>query len=788
MTNERRPTAFLAYASGVPALQETIEDAARRLNDSNAVEILSWTKLQIGGRILISTICAEIDQRDIFIADITQLNSNVLFELGYAIARNRRIWLMLDGGVDRPHPEVRGFQLLNTIGYRTYNNQYEIETAFHDDRPYMTLDHTTYRDLLHSIVGRPENKLLYLRSLISTDASIKLSRRIDRSRLPSTTDDPTEARIQRLSWYAEHTRSAIAIVAHLLSQSHKGWQYHNAKISFVCGMAHGFNQPVLMLAHAPYESPLDYQDMLITHNTAAQCMAAANGWLDSRERDCQETRIRIRDQDQKRADYSTLQDIALGDPIAEHETDTLGAYFIETAAYKDALVSKYSIFIGRKGTGKTASLFQLAEELSSDMRNHICIVKPVAYEMDGLLCILADVSAMSERGYLLESLWKFLIYTELAKSYYENLELKPAFYERTISEEDFIHLVDAHRNIILSEFSVRLENAVTALQHIQPTTSAQSQRLSISELLHGSILPQLRTHLGKVLSIKERVAVLVDNLDKAWDPQSDVKGLGDFIFSLLSVGERITEEFQKTGHWRRPVKLSITVFLRSDIYTQIRKFAKEKDKLPVRTIVWDDRQTLRRVIEQRFVHAGNLNVQGHEIWQHFFCPTIDSRPTAEFVVDAVLPKPRDLIYLVKCALSLAVNRKHSKIEEEDVLKGLQQYSRYALDVLLVENAVQIDNLEGLIYELVGGPRVVTRQILEQAAHTAGVTAPLEDVVDALVAATFLGIEAAPGQFVCRYDEEDKLKFEALSRKIAPDINQARLEINVPFRSYLEIRD
>ena len=788
MTNEKRPTAFLAYASDVPALQETIEDAAKRLNDSNAVEILSWTKLQIGGRILISTICAEIDQRDIFIADITQLNPNVLFELGYAIARNRRIWLMLDGGVERSHPEVKSFQLLSTIGYRRYNNQYEIEAAFHDDHPYTTLDSTTYSDLLHPVVGRAEKKLLYLQSLISTDASIKLSRRIERSPLPSATDDPTEVRVQSLSWYAEHTRSAIATVAHLLSQSHKGWQYHNAKISFVCGMAYGFNRPVLMLAHAPYESPLDYQDMLITHDTATQCMAAANEWLGSRERDYQETQLRVRDQEREQEDYTTLQDIALGDPIAEHETDTLGAYFIETAAYKDALVSKHSIFIGRKGTGKTASLFQLAEELSSNMRNHICIIKPVAYEMDGLLHILADASAMSERGYLLESLWKFLIYTELAKSYYEQLVAKPVFYEQTICEKDFIQLVDTHRGLILSEFSVRLENAVTALQLLQPKMSAQSHRFNISELLHESILPQLRVHLGKVLSIKERVAVLVDNLDKAWDPQSDVKGLGDFIYSLLSVGERITDEFRKEGHWKQPVKLSITIFLRSDIYTQIRRFAKEKDKLPVRAIVWNDQQTLRRVIEERFVHAGNLKVKDHEVWQLFFCSTIDSRPTAEFVVDAVLPKPRDLIYFVKFALSLAVNRKHAKIEEGDVLEGLQQYSRYALDVLLVENAVRIDNLEGLIYELAGEPRVVTRQILEQAAHTAGVTAPLEAVVDALVEATFLGVEVAPDKFVYRYDEDDKFKLEAMARKIAPDINQARLEINMPFRSYLEIRD
>ena len=788
MTNERRPTAFLAYTSGVPALQETIEDAARRLNDSNLVEILSWTKLPIGGRNLISTICAEINQRDIFIADMTQLNPNVLFELGYAIAKNRRIWLMLDGGVDRSHHEVRDFQLLRTIGYRTYNNQYEIETAFHNDRPYTTLEETTYRDLLYPIAKRPENKLLYLRSIISTDASIKLSRLIDQSQLPSTTDDPTEARIQELSWYAEHTRSAIAVIAHLLSEKHKGWQYHNAKISFVCGLAHGFDRRLLMLAHDPYESPLDYQDMLITHDTAAQCTAAANEWLDSREKDYKEKQIRDQDLERDQADYGTLQDLALGDPIAEHETDTLGAYFIETAAYKDALISKHSIFIGRKGTGKTASLFKLAEELGSDTRNHVCIVKPVAYEMDGLLRVLADASAMSERGYLLESLWKFLIYTELAKSYYEHLEAKPAFYERKITEKEFIHFVDTHSNLILSDFSVRLENAVTALQPLKATTSAQSQRLSISELLHENILPQLRTHLGTVLGIKKRVAVLVDNLDKAWDPQSDVKGLSDFIFSLLSVGERITGEFQKEGHWKQPVKLSITIFLRSDIYAQIRQFAREKDKLPVRAIVWDDRQTLLRVIEERFVHAGNLSVHDDEIWQRFFCPTIDSRPTAEFVIDAVLPKPRDLIYLVKNALALAVNRKHAKIEEEDIREALRQYSRYVLDVLLVENAVRIDNLEEFIYELLGESSVITRQILQQTAHAGGVTAPMEDLVDALVGATFFGVEVAPGKFSYLYDEDDKLKFKAMSRKIAPDINQARLEINVPFRSYLEIRD
>ena len=789
MTDESKPTAFLAYASGVPALEETIENAVNLLNKSDTVEILSWSKLQIGGRILIATICAEIDQRDIFIADITRLNPNVLFELGYAIAKNRRIWLMLDGGIDQSVQYVRGFQLLNTIGYRKYNNQYDIETTFHSDQPYATLEQTTYRDLLQPTSGdRAEAKLLYLRSSLSTDASIKLSQRIAQSGLPSTIDDPAEARIQGITWYAEHVRTAVGVVAHLLARTHKGWQFHNAKISFVCGLAHGFGRQILMLAHAPYESPLDYHDMLVTHHTAAECMATANKWLSARDQEFKKDQVRTLQQEQEQADFATLQDIALGDPIAEHETDTLGEYFIQTAAYKEALLSNHSIFIGKKGTGKTASLLQLAEEIGSDTRNHVCVIKPVAYEMEGLLRVLGDATAMSEQGYLLESLWKFLIYTELAKSYHEQLSAMPTFYSNTDPEKDFIQFVNTNRNLILADFSVRLEDAVNTLQNLELPASAQAQRVSISESLHGSILPQLRMHLGWILGTKKRVAVLVDNLDKTWDPQSNIRGLSAFIFSLLAVGGRITKDFQNTGYWKQPVKLSMTIFLRSDVYAQARQFAKEKDKLPVRPIVWNDQETLRRVIEERFIHAGRLQHRDEEIWQDFFCPTIDGRPTSDAVVDAVLPKPRDLIYLIKSALALAVNRKHAKIEEDDILEAFRQYSKYALDVLLVENSVRIDNLEGMIYELVGEPYIMTRRTLQKAVQAAGVTAPLEDIVDALVEATFLGVEVAPDKFIYRYNEDDKLKLEAMSRKFTPEIDQARLEINVPFRSYLEIMD
>src|SRR5665213_2854729 len=92
-----------------------------------------------------------------------------------------------------------------------------------------------------------------------------------------------------------------------------------------------------------------------------------------------------------------LRDIAIGDPIAEHESESIADYFIPTAAYTEALQSSHSIVIGRKGTGKTATLYKLASDLSADPRNHFCTVRPVDYELDGILTMLQQEITRSEK-------------------------------------------------------------------------------------------------------------------------------------------------------------------------------------------------------------------------------------------------------------------------------------------------------------------------------------------------------------------------------------------------------
>ena len=182
-------------------------------------------------------------------------------------------------------------------------------------------------------------------------------------------------------------------------------------------------------------------------------------------------------------------------------------------------------------------LYALTEELSADPRNHICTIKPVGYELEGLLGVLRKELSASEQGYLVESFWKFLIYTELSKSVYDELLAKPQYYMRTSAESALFEFVEQFRTLITPEFSMRLETAVTQLRELSTETSGVL-RPKISELLHNELLARLRLLLGKVLESKSKVTILVDNLDKAWNPNGDLPLLSDLLFGLLSASRR----------------------------------------------------------------------------------------------------------------------------------------------------------------------------------------------------------------------------------------------------------
>lgn len=786
-----KPRCFVAYPSSPADRAESIETAIQTICSGGVVDIIGWRSLAVTGRLVIDAICEEIKSRQMFVADLTGLNPNVLFELGYAIAHRRRVWLLLNPSIDQARRAWDRFQLLTTVGFAAYINSRDIVDRFYKEEPYKNLDQDLFGELLRA-AGPPSKKdaLFYLRCDVNTEASMRLARRVSSGPTRSVIDDPQEIPIQPFAWYVQQVNSAFAVVCHLLSTEYKDWNLHNAKHALVGGLAHGRAKPMLMLAHEPYESPLDYRDLLRKHRTAAEAESIFADWLlpnleQYEKRIAQVVAYRT----EERAQIG-LRDITIGESVAEYESDSVPDYFVSTAAYTETLHSKYSIVVGRKGTGKTATLYALTEELRADPRNHVCIIKPVGYELEGLMSILHQELSRAEQGYLVESFWKFLLYTELTKSVYDQLLGKPDYYAQTRSEAALCEFIGRHQSLILPEFSTRLETAVNRLRELPRATSTDNRRLKISELLHSEMLAQLRVLLGEVLETKAKVTIAVDNLDKAWNPNGDLPLLSELLFGLLGVSRRVAEEFWRNASGRAAVNLYFALFLRSDIYAAMLHFAKERDKLPARLILWSDPGLLKRVIEERFMKSGADLASPREVWERYFVPTVRGIPAWEYINQRILPRPRDLIFLIKAALNFAVNRGRTRIEEKDLIDAEVQYSRFALDSLIVEARVRIANIEDLLLHFIQSSEIITETEFATRLTEAKIPAgELESVISLSVELTFVSLEVAPNRFEFLYDEQDERKISIMARKTADETTNGirRFRIHPAFHAFLEIK-
>jgi hypothetical protein len=783
---------FVAYPSTPPYISETIASAISAISKSGNVEMVDWKSTEIGGRFIINAILEKISECEIFFCDLTNLNHNVLFELGYAIAQKKRILIFLDTNIEKSTKYYERLKILTTVGYCSYSNSKEIQNSFYNEKPYETLDKTIFKEAIENVIA-PGNKnpfIFYLKSKIDTEASIKLSQLIDSKKMGKIIDDPKEMSTQSLSWYAQKVNQSSALVVHFLSNEHLGHEEQNAKNSLIAGLAKGFNIPLLMLVHSPYNCPIDYRDMMKVHQTANECTKFAKEWLN-------EIEYEIFEEQQKKIEFEKvgkavkeLQNITIGEPFAENESIEIENYFIETSAYNEALNSQKSIFVGRKGVGKTAILYKLAKTFKADKRNHVCKIAPVEYELDGIIRMLKQAIPKSEKGYLLESFWKFLIYTELAKSVYEKKKEDP-IYTQSDDERELIEYVEENEKIIINEFSIRLENAVMMLQDLGNYRDGNEQRLKISEHLHTDIIPKLRILLGKVFSREakcEKVSVLVDNLDRAWDPKStDLPELSKFLLALINASSGIVNNFAKSSLNKKPVNLILTIFLRSDIYYKILQYSPERDKILPSNIVWEDSSLLLRVIEERFYAATGL--PPNSIWEKYFAKEVKGVPIKKFLIENILPRPRDIIALCKMAKENAINRRHTRVEEDDLLDALKNYSAQAIETLEVEGKSFNPKFQDLIYEFIGSSEVLSNNKILDAIKNCGICEEkFDEIVDLLCYLTFLGREVNPNHFEYQYNDSNEKKIKTMARKTADNSNDgiARFKIHKAYHKFLEI--
>ena len=331
-------TGFYAYSSRQPLVAEVIANAIKGINTSGyEIKVTDWQDLNISGKWIINEVLIAIDDSDVFLCDLTTINLNVLFELGYAIATNKRVWISRastdvwttdDNHRDRIDNELG----LRTIGYREYRSSEDLTGFYLSDAPFDDLENTFYRQKIRQLIGGTDPTLLYLMSKEKSDASNMLTRAFRKSKLPLTIDDPDETETRSLAWYLDKVFNSFGVVAHLAANAE---DFKNAKYAFISGLSRGAGRALLMLAEHPYDPALDYRDLMYIYKSAKQCEIKGIDWANENKGEYFRIKDIISSQTQKRKARHKLEQLKFGEYEAESEVTHLSDYFVETAAYRD---------------------------------------------------------------------------------------------------------------------------------------------------------------------------------------------------------------------------------------------------------------------------------------------------------------------------------------------------------------------------------------------------------------------------------------------------------------------
>lgn len=782
---------FYAYPSNPQLVADAVTTAIERVNAAiPSVEIQGWEKCRVGGKVIIDEICKSIDDSVLFCADLTGLNPNVMFELGYAMARDKRIWLSIDNSFENGTQALNQVKLLTVIGQARHTNGELLAGALMQEAPWTDSSETIFRQKMQAHVAiHQEQGLLYLRHRHETEAASRVTSQVGAlsRRVRVVEHDPNESSVRQLEWFARETSSASAVLVLLCEPTREGWEVHNARYAFVAGMAYGFGRNVLMLAESSYFAPLDYRDLLCTYSSSSECEQQAETFIAGVEAAHSAKRDVAREARAHESRQRTaLSRLYLGDHVAENEQMRLSDYFVETTAYREALAGRHSIFLGRKGTGKTATLYRMQNELSGDKRNIVAVIKPEGYELDGLLRLLRTCKEMDAKGYLVQSLWKYLIYSEVACAVAAEIRRRPAGVTPGSPSASLVSLVES-KEWTAGDFASRLERAVTALLTVDPNGAMAQVRVAVSEQLHQRELGEVRELLGAALGRRERVAVLIDNLDKNWKLSQAPALLAELLLGLLSAVEGIRDDLARAISAERAVQVAVTVFLRSDIFRRVAREAGERDKLSRSAIVWSDPELLLRVIEERYSAVTDEATPGNAVWSEVFTPEIAGMAVTDYILERTLPRPRDIVFFCNAAIAIAVNRRHLRVSEADVREAAVQYSQFAFEMLQAEHSGGAPGLEPVLYEFAGSAEVLAKQELATLLSRADIPhTEHDDVVRDLCGLSFLGVEVDRGQFKFVQDDEDLKKAMVLARKYAEVTGTARYQINPPFHAFLDI--
>jgi hypothetical protein len=721
---------FAVYASDPAFIADTIETAVRRVQQQQPSQRwLTWRDLNIPGQIIFCKICKALRSTRRVVADVTTLNANVLFEVGYAIGLGVGVQPIRDRNYVRDEKMFEELGMLDTFGYTTFENSEDLaaQIVSYNVQPLATQASTANR----------EQPIYLVRSHIQNEGMVRLMSALKKSGLRFRAFDPKEMGRLSLHEAVKQVDASLGVIVHMVAPARSGGIVNNARCALVAGLAMAQGKRVLMLQEGEIKQPIDFRDVVKTYTTASQVNDHVIPLIRSVVEELQESQFVA-----VALPLNLLEKVDLGDLAAENEIKGLTSYFVPTGEYNEAKRGHARLVVGRKGAGKTAIFYGVRSTYKPSRAHLVLDLKPEGHQFTKLRESVLEQLPHGVQQHVLTAFWNYLLLMEIARKIvddesnasYRTPDLRSAWVKVA---EKFGH----HPRSEQGDFSERLLTLVDDIIARRGTLTSVSSTAEVTQLVYGVDIRELSDAVSSYMtaSRKEAIWLLIDNLDKGWPVQSARTEDILLIRSLLEASRKLQRQFENRG-----TECHAVVFIRNDIYEHLIRDTPDRGKDTAVILDWADPEVFKEIVRRRIIRSTGLDGDFHTLWRAIFDSHVKGEESFSYILNRTLMRPREVLRFCRTCLDVALSRGRDKVTESDIRQAERQCSEDSLVDLSFELKDVVESFKELPYAFHGATVPLTSVEVERKILDAGVPATeIDKARNLLIWFGFLGYWLPP---------------------------------------------
>lgn len=714
----------ILYPSDPTEIASTVESAAGQLRKKTFPDHWrTWKQLKTTGQTIFCEICKTMRYSDCIVADVTTLNLNLLFEIGFALGLEQPVIPIRDTTYIRDKRAFEELGMLDTVGYLDFQNSTELAEGILARLPVRPIP-TPPTELNRSA------PLYVLKGPIETDGALRMLSILKKSPLRFRTYDTLETPRLSLHDARKQVASSFGVVANLLSPERRGSSIHNARAALIAGIALASGRVVLLLHEGHTQQPIDYRDIVRHYTSAAHIETLMTPFIRG-------VTIRLQAEGPAllRTPSGMLQELDLGDLAAENEILGLRNYFVPTAQYQEARRGHARLVVGRKGSGKTAIFYAIRDSFWN-RRSHIVLdLKPEGHQFTKLRDTVLSRLSPGLAEHTMVAFWNYIILCEIA----EKIQGEERYARRDPDHlARFETLMKVYRRQVPAtpgDFSERLLRKVGVLTERFGEEEVPQTGGEVTNLLFREDIKELDDAVAEYLVERNEIWVLVDNLDKGWPTRGATSEDILVLRSLLEATRKIQRQLQQRG-----IEFKVLVFLRNDIYEHLLKETRDKGKDTQIVLDWSDPEAFKQLVANRMADSLGTTSDFDALWPRLFASQVGVEESFRYILARTLMRPRDLLNFLHRAVEIAVNRGHDKVSEDDIVAARVVYSEDLLLSTAFELTDVFPDVPDPLYVFLGCPVAMRKEDVVARLSEAGIDdADLEDAVSFLTWFGFLGV-------------------------------------------------